>query len=179
MLSFATSPYIVTTWIGGLMADTFIADPGWRWGFGVFAILTPAVVVPLILLFLWNQRKAKKLGLIPDQRREPISLQAIKEFVIQFDLLGVILLAAGLALFLLSLNIYSYQSEGWQSLMIISMIVIGGLLIIAFVLYETFWTSINFIPMHMLGDRTVFFAGSPWCLCSSIPPYGGPTSTPC
>lgn len=74
MLSFATSPYIVTTWIGGPMADAFIAGPGWRWGFGVFAILTPAVVVPLILLFAWNQRKATKMGLIPERRQEPLSL---------------------------------------------------------------------------------------------------------
>lgn len=71
----------------------------------------------------------------------------------------MILLAAGLALFLLPLNIYSYQPEGWRSPMIMSMIVIGGLLILLFVIYEKFWAPVNFIPMHLLGDRTVFFAG--------------------
>ncbi|KAK9422940.1 hypothetical protein SUNI508_04607 [Seiridium unicorne] len=155
MLSFATSPYIVTTWIGGPMSDAFIAGPGWRWGFGVFAIIVPVVVVPLILVFMWNQHKAKKLGLVPPPREKT----SLKQFVIQFDLLGVFLLAAGMALFLLPMNIYSYQADGWRSPMIIAMIVVGGLLVIAFVLYEKFWAPVNFIPMHLLGDRTVLSAG--------------------
>ena len=29
MLAFATSPYIITTWIGGPMADAFMKGPGW------------------------------------------------------------------------------------------------------------------------------------------------------
>ncbi|KAI1859541.1 uncharacterized protein JN550_012059 [Neoarthrinium moseri] len=159
MLSFATSPYIVTTWIGGPMADAFMAGPGWRWGFGVFAIIVPAVVIPFIVLFMWNQRKAKKMGLVPETAKKSLKIKDIKRLAIEFDLLGVLILAAGMALFLLPMNIYSYQSLGWKSPMIISMTVVGGLLIIAFALYERFWAPVSFIPMHLLLDRTVFFAG--------------------
>lgn len=155
MLSFATSPFIITTWIGGPMADAFVAGPGWRWGFGVFAIIVPIVVVPLIVLFMWHQHKAKKMGLIP----LPKEKMGIKEFVIQFDLFGILLLAAGMALFLLPMNIYSYQEQGWHSPMIIAMTVVGGVLVVAFVFYEKFLAPVNFIPLHLLGDRTVLFAG--------------------
>jgi MFS family permease len=160
MLSFATSPYIVTTWIGGPLSDAFIDGPGWRWGFGIFAIITPVVVVPLILLFALTQRKAKKLGLAPSRQENSSSaFQTVKEFVIQFDLLGVLLLAAGLALFLLPLSIYSYQTLGWKSPMIICMLTFGGLLVIVFLLYEKYWAPVNFIPVHLLADRTVLFSG--------------------
>ncbi|KAH8674209.1 hypothetical protein BX600DRAFT_495495 [Xylariales sp. PMI_506] len=159
MLSFATSPYIVTTWIGGPMADALIDGPGWRWGFGIFAILAPVVVLPLIILFWWNQRRAIKLGLVPKQAVGGLSLQSAKQFAIDFDLFGVFLLAAGLALFLLPLSIYSYQSDGFRSPMIICMLVFGILLIVLFCLYEKFFAPVTFIPMHLLGDRSVLSAG--------------------
>ncbi|KAH8885543.1 MFS general substrate transporter [Thozetella sp. PMI_491] len=158
MLAFATSPYIVTTWIGGPMADSILAGPGWRWGFGIFAIVTPAVVAPLCLLFLWNHRKAKKLGLLPE-RSHRITLAAVKEYAIEVDLFGLLLLIAGMALFLLPFSIYSYQPDQWRSSLIICMIVFGGLLIIAFGVYERFWAPVTFIPMKLLADRTVFFGG--------------------
>ncbi|KAK6079044.1 major facilitator superfamily transporter [Seiridium cupressi] len=120
-----------------------------------FAIIVPVVVVPLIVVFMWNQHKAKKLGLVPPPREKT----CLKEFAIQFDSLGVFLLAAGMALLLLPMNVYSYQTDGWRSPMIIAMIVVGGLLVIAFVLFEKFWAPVNFIPMHLLGDRTVLSAG--------------------
>ncbi|KAL2399273.1 hypothetical protein ABEF95_009632 [Exophiala dermatitidis] len=50
----------------------------------------------------------------------------------EFDVIGLLLISAGMALFLLSFSLYSYQRATWQSALIICFIVIGGLLIIAF-----------------------------------------------
>jgi MFS family permease len=158
MLSFATSPYIVTTWLGGPMADAILFGPGWRWGFGIFAVVTPVVVAPLSLLFLWNQRKAKKAKLIPESHMK-LSVKSVKDYIIEVDLFGILLLASGMALFLLPFSLYSYQGEAWRSPMIICMIIFGGLLIISFVLYEKFLAPVKFIPMHLLADRTVLFGG--------------------
>ncbi|KGO36746.1 Major facilitator superfamily domain, general substrate transporter [Penicillium expansum] len=112
MLSFATSPYIITTWIGGPISQSVLEGPGWRWGFGIFTIVVPIVVAPLCLLFFWNQQKAKKM-------------------------------------------VYGQ----WRSAMIICMIIFGGLLLIAFALYERFWAPVTFVPFNLLMDRTVFFGG--------------------
>jgi MFS family permease len=43
--------------------------------------------------------------------------------------------------------------------MIICMIIFGGLLLVAFVLYEKYAAPVKFIPVHLLADRTVFFGG--------------------
>jgi len=158
MLAFATSPYIITTWIGGPISESVLAGPGFRWGFGIFSIVIPVVVAPLILLFLWNHRKAEKLGLIPSGRRE-FSLQSVKNYAIEVDLIGILILATGMALFLLSFSLYSFQTDKWASPMIICFITFGGLLIIAFALYEKYLAPVTFIPFELLLDRTVFFGG--------------------
>lgn len=160
MLAFATSPYIVTPWIGGPVSTSVLKGPGWRWGFGIWAIVTPIIVTPLIVLLAWNQRKAKKQGLLPETtgNRYP-TWSTVKHFLIEVDAFGLLLLAAGMALFLLPFAIWTYQGDGWRSPMIICMIVFGGLLIVAFVAWEKYLAPVRFIPMHLLADRTVFFAG--------------------
>ncbi|KLO87730.1 major facilitator MirA [Fusarium fujikuroi] len=161
MLSFASSPYIFTTWSGGPIAAAALSGAGWRWGLGVWAIVTPAVVLPFCGIFFWNQHKAKRLGLIEDAvTLGDLSLPSIWKYCIDVDLLGIFILAAGMTLFLLPMNIYSMQEDGWKSPMIISMIIIGGLLIIAFVFYERFLAPVTFIPYDLLVDRNMLFGGT-------------------
>lgn len=158
MLAFATSPYIITTWVGGPVSESVINGPGWRWGFGIWTIVTPIVVLPLSALFLWNDRKAVEAGII-EKRKGWITVQDVKKYVVDVDLFGLIILAGGMALFLLPFSIWSYQDDEWRSPMIICMIIFGGLLIVAFVLYETYLAPVTFIPTKLLMDRTVFSAG--------------------
>ena len=164
MLAFATSPYIVTTWIGGPMSDAFLdigpADStiGWRWGFGTWAIVVPAVVSPLIFLFYWNQRKALKQGLI-EPRKYDLSPKAIGQWLMEIDIVGILILATGMAFTLLPLSIHTFQKDNWNDPMIIAMLTIGPILLFIFVAWERWLAPITFIPYHLLADRTVFFAG--------------------
>ncbi|KAG9237426.1 hypothetical protein BJ875DRAFT_520242 [Amylocarpus encephaloides] len=160
MLAFATSPYIITSWVGGPVAQKIVGPHGvgFRWGFGIFTICIPIVVGPLIALFLWNHRKARKLGLI-GHTRVSLSPKSIRNYAIEVDLIGIIILAAGFALFLLPFSIYSYQPDKWRSPMIICMITFGGALIIFFGFYEKYLAPKTFIPFELLMDRTVFLAG--------------------
>ncbi|KAM5354136.1 hypothetical protein ACJ41O_000786 [Fusarium nematophilum] len=158
MLTFATSPYIVTTWIGGPMADEIIGGIGWRWGLGLWAIVIPIVVSPLAGLFIYHQNRAKKIGLYHPHKAD-ISPRGVFKWCKEADLIGIILLVAGMALFLLPMSIYSRQAQGWKSPMIIGMIVTGGVLLILFVCWERFLAPVTFIPYKLLSDRTIFFAG--------------------
>ncbi|KAI4694680.1 hypothetical protein J4E81_006279 [Alternaria sp. BMP 2799] len=158
MLSFATSPYIITTWIGGPVAQSVLSGPGWRWAFGIFTIIIPVVVTPLAALVLFNDRKARKQGLL-EPRRIDWSAAAIKKFCVDIDAVGILILVAGMALFLLPFSLYSYQAEKWKSPMIIGMIVAGFVLLIAFPIWERFFAPVTFIPYKLLLDRTVFLAG--------------------
>ncbi|KAF2801820.1 siderophore iron transporter mirB [Mytilinidion resinicola] len=162
MFAFISSPYIATTWIGGPLATAFLKGPGFRWGFGVFAIIMPVVCMPLYFLFAWNYGKAKKAGLVPKTETNRTFFQSVKYYFIQFDAIGLLLITGGLALFLLPFSLYSYQKEGWRSALVICMIIFGGLLIIAFALYEKFLAPVKFMPFELMMDRTVLGA----CLLS-------------
>lgn len=158
MFGFASSPYIVTTWIGGPAAQRFLEGVGYKWGFGTFAIVTPVVNLPLFILFVWNYRKAKKAGLMPRRESNRTTWQSIKHYAVEFDLVGLLLISAGLALFLLPFSLYQRQANGWRSAMIFCMIIFGGLLLIAFGVWERFYAPKKFIPWELLTDRTVFGA---------------------
>ncbi|KAK0721309.1 major facilitator superfamily domain-containing protein [Apiosordaria backusii] len=158
MFAFASSPYIITVWVGGPLADAFLTGPGWRWAFGAFSVITPFLCAPLLALFYKNYKKAKRLGVMPERSSGRTWLQSLKHYFIEFDFFGMLLLIAGLALFLLPFNIYFYQTDGWASATCIAMLVVGFVLCIAFVVYEKLWAPKTFIPFELLTDRTVLGA---------------------
>lgn len=62
MFAFLTSPFIITTWIAGPLAEAYLRPKmvdgeqiatgiGWRWAYGTFAIIVPIVSLPLSALF--------------------------------------------------------------------------------------------------------------------------------
>ncbi|KAK2802390.1 MFS siderochrome iron transporter 1 [Emmonsiellopsis sp. PD_5] len=158
MFAFVSSPYIATVWVGGPLATAFLNGPGFRWGYGAFAIITPAVTLPLWALFAYNYNKAKKAGLVSEEKSNRTFMESAKYYFIEFDVIGILLLAGGLALFLLPFSLYSYQADQWRSSMIICMIIFGGLLIIGFGFYEKYVAPVCFIPFNLLVDRTVLGA---------------------
>ncbi|KAJ4287132.1 MFS siderochrome iron transporter 1 [Collariella sp. IMI 366227] len=158
MYAFASSPYIITVWIGGPLADAFYYGPGFRWGFGAFSIITPFICSPLLALFYLNYRKARRSGLIPDRKSDRTFMQSLKYYAIEFDVIGLLLITAGMAFFLLPFNLYVYQDKLWKAPIIIAFFIVGGLLLIAFALFEKFFAPKTFIPYELLMDRTVLGA---------------------
>lgn len=115
-------------------------------------------VAPLCALFFWNHYRAKKSGLLPSTHWK-FNLKTLKKYAIGIDLVGILVLAGGMALFLLPFSLWSYQGEKWRSPMIICMITFGGVLLVVFALYEPFLAPVPFVPFRLPLDRTVFFGG--------------------
>ncbi|KAL6401508.1 putative siderophore iron transporter protein [Ilyonectria robusta] len=157
MIAFASSPYLATVWAYGPAAQSALDGFGFRWGLGIWAIVYPVVCTPLWALFYFYQRKAEKAGLI---KKEPSGRTLVKSIIYwakEFDIIGILLVATGLALFLLSFSIYTYQKDQWKSPLIICFFIFGGLLIISFALWEKYLAPVTFIPWHLIKNRTVFF----------------------
>ena len=155
----ASTPYIITCWLGGPVSSAFLAGSGWPWAFGMFSILVPVISLPLVVM-LFSYRK-QSLASVPGKSRGV--WQTVHYYCIEFDVVGVILLSGGAALFLLPFNLYSLQTMGWASPMIICMLVIGVVLLVLFVLWERFFATVTFMPYSLLSDRTII--GS--CLLSA------------
>ena len=158
-IGYAGSPWLITTWVYGYAVNSVVGPGGmgFRWCYGILAILAPIVCAPLIVMFFLNESKARKQGLIPARPNHGTFAQTVLYYLREFDFVGLLILATGLALFLLAFNLYSLQADQWKSPMIICFLVFGGLLIAAFGLWEKFFAPVTFIPWPLLKNRTVIF----------------------
>ncbi|KAI8719700.1 hypothetical protein NCS52_00751300 [Fusarium sp. LHS14.1] len=155
VIAYTGSCSLITAWIYGPAANSILRTIGFRWGFGLWAVVLPVTCFPLFVLLQCNQMQAEKAGLVPKRRGTLSWRQLVIYYCKEFDVFGLLLIATGLSLFLLSFSLYSYQEHGWNSLMIICFIIIGFFLIIAFSLYEKFLAPVTFIPWDLLRNRTV------------------------
>ncbi|KAI6089958.1 MFS general substrate transporter [Hypoxylon rubiginosum] len=152
--AFTSSPYIITAFAGPKAAEKFYAD-NWRWAFGCWAIILPFVVLSLFFVLQGNLRKAKKAGKLQHVPSGRTFMQSVWFYVIEFDLLGVVLLAGGLVIFLLPFSLADSMGDSWRSPTIIVMLVIGFAMIVAFALVERFVAPKPFLPYGLLVSRTV------------------------
>lgn len=158
MQAFAGSPNLITGWLAGPISSAYLKGAGWRWCFGTFTILVPAITFPLFGLLLYHYYKAKRQGLVPKRESQRTGWQSFFYYCREFDAVGLILLSGGVALFLLPFNLYTLQARGWRSPVIICLLVFGVVLMILFAVWERFLAPITFIPYSLLLDRTVFGA---------------------
>jgi hypothetical protein len=52
-------------------------------------------------------------------------------------------------------SLANYQPRRWSSDTVIAMLVVGSICLIAFPIYEKFWSRKSFIPFYLLTDRSV------------------------
>lgn len=164
MQALVNSPNLITCWLAGPISQGFLDGPGWRWAYGMFTIMIPCVTLPLAGLLLSNFFKARKLGLTQRTDHGRTIIQSLLYYCEQFDAIGLLLLSASTALFLLPFNLYTIQARGWNSPLVISMLVIGIVLILAFIIWEARFARKTFIPYTLLKDRTVLGA----CILSAV-----------
>ncbi|KAE8314614.1 major facilitator superfamily domain-containing protein [Aspergillus transmontanensis] len=126
--AFVSSPWMITAFAGSKAAEEFLVHVNWRWGFGSFAIIIPAVAMPLYVVL--------KVNLLP----------------------GVILFAAGLTVFLLPFTLARSAPQGWKTDYIIAMIVVGFVLLLLFAAYQVYLAPVPFLKHTYLLNRTVLGA---------------------
>ncbi|KAK4495173.1 hypothetical protein PRZ48_013500 [Zasmidium cellare] len=159
--SLLSLPFIVTVFIDGVISEGFLPN-NWRWGLGMFAIMTPVLLVPAITTLYYMEHKAKKLGMVSaggsklartgQLEKQPATswLKMAGKAVIDVDLMGLLLLSFGFALVLLPLNLYGQAKGGFSNASMIAMIVVGFVFLILFGLYE------YFLAPTPLASRNIF-----------------------
>ncbi|KAL4784086.1 major facilitator superfamily domain-containing protein [Aspergillus varians] len=161
--AFTSSPALISAFAGSKAAEDFLENVNWRWGYGVWTIILPAFAVPIYVLLALNLRKARKQGIINKEKKKwDLSWATIGKtiwwVIIDFDLPGVFLFAAGMIVFLLPFTLASTAPEGWRSGYIIAMIIVGFFLMFFFAIYEIWIAPVPFLNHNHLTDRTVLGA---------------------
>ncbi|BDD55731.1 hypothetical protein MPDQ_004801 [Monascus purpureus] len=150
-------PFLVTVWIGPMIAEEVLKHASWRWGYGMWSIILPASFLPLAFSLLLNQRKAKRLNLLkPRPNRRPGFFNAVRHTWYDLDVFGLLLLSAAVTLILVPLTLTANAQNGWHNKGIIVMIVLGLGCLCALPFWET---SKKLAPnpllsLHLLKQRT-------------------------
>ncbi|KAI5248092.1 MFS general substrate transporter [Aureobasidium subglaciale] len=156
--AFTSSPYMITAFAGSKAAEGFLLNVNWRWGFGAFAIIFPCVCAPLFTVLKFNEHKAKKQGLLVKKESSgPFTIGKVWRALVDFDLLGVVLFAGGLTVFLLPFTLATSAPNGWKTDYIIAMIVVGIVVLGLFTLHEIYLAPVPFLKKEYLLNRTVVF----------------------
>jgi len=154
-------PYLINVWIGPEIANYFLKNLSWRWGYGIWSIVLPVAFLPLALALYINQRKAAKRGILPPSPYAGKSVwSVIKSLWYELDLFGLSLLSAGISLVLIPLTLAASSKHGWRSNSIVTMLISGVICLCIFPFWERNATlaPYAFMPKGLFRNRT-FIAG--------------------
>ncbi|CCH46047.1 Siderophore iron transporter [Wickerhamomyces ciferrii] len=169
------SPYLITTWFSGLIVEAILGRDHWRWGYGMFAIIMPVAISPAIIIMMWLDNKADKLAkenaklnapetlistesITFTQMTRQEKLKFIWQQTLEIDLIGLILMGFGWSLLLLPFSLYKNADNQWKNPSMIAMIVVGGIFLIIYTIYEFTWAPYPSMPKRVLINRTFMTA---------------------
>jgi MFS family permease len=84
-LAITHSPFLCNSFAGPELGETFLKYSTWRWGYGVFALITPFMCIPFWTIFGLMSSRAKKLGVIKEEKSGRTVGQSIMHWCIEFD----------------------------------------------------------------------------------------------
>jgi MFS family permease len=164
VVSLVSAPFLINAFIGSNISSAVIEHIGWRWGYGMFAILVPASLAPLIITLLWAERKAKKLALLdsPEPRSRSISSLEHESMMARFlrsaeqlDLVGLVLLGFAVSLTLLPLTISQTVNGQWKNGSIVAMLAMGVVLLAMFAVWDLRYATMPVIAPRFIRNRSV------------------------
>lgn len=83
--AFASTPFICTAFTGSLVATHIRLNSGWRWGYGIFCIVQPAIFCPLAFIFKFYERRAIQMGIWQHRASGRTKIQSIVHYIHEFD----------------------------------------------------------------------------------------------
>ncbi|KAE8416794.1 hypothetical protein BDV36DRAFT_284314 [Aspergillus pseudocaelatus] len=186
--SMLSTPFIINTWFAGKIVDAIDSKGQWRWGYGMFAIIMPVALGPAVATLIYLDRKAKQNGIVNiassnaarraaghlgerdghDAPRGTVSVraaepserwtQSVRHILDEIDAFGLVLLGFGWSLLLLPFSLKTYADGGWRNQSLIAMMVVGGILLIAYVIYEMKWARVPSAPRRLVFNKTFTMA---------------------
>lgn len=133
-IAILASTFAVASVLGPLIGGAFTNQVTWRW---CFYINLPAGSLALVFFFFsFNPPKPK------GNLREKLKI---------IDYIGTVLLTGGLVVFLLALTLGAGSDYSWNSAGVISCFVVGGFVIILFIIWNFKFSKNQIIPYEIIA----------------------------
>ncbi|KAJ5902239.1 Siderochrome iron transporter 2 [Penicillium taxi] len=162
--AFASTPFICTAFTGSLAATSIRLSSGWRWGYGMFCIIQPAVFLPLVIVFKFYEKKAIGQGVWTRTPSGRTTIQSIIHYIHEFDVIGALLLMIAWVLFLLPFSLAQYGRSQYKDASFIALVVIGFSMLFVFAAWEKWFARTHFVRYDLLKKPTILGA----CICSAV-----------
>ncbi|GAA6039855.1 hypothetical protein JCM8097_006764 [Rhodosporidiobolus ruineniae] len=165
---FPSLPGTINVWVSGDIAQSLLGAHQetanmWRWGIGMFCILTPALATPVMLTLGIGMRKHKKLEAAraeeklarpADWRKKSLRENTVSVFW-KLDIIGLLLLVGGFGMLLTIITIANGKGSHWNDAHSIALLTVGGILCITWAVWERYGAKYPIVPFGLLRNRTV------------------------
>ncbi|CAK7262836.1 hypothetical protein SEPCBS119000_000187 [Sporothrix epigloea] len=149
-----TVHFIINFGVASKIAGALVPN-NWRWGVGMFAIMSPVATLPVIVVLARQQWRAYKAGILAPYPYRGMSVGgAFLTFAREIDALGLFVISAGFLFVLLPLTIASAAHHGFQTGYIIAMFVLGGVFLILFPFIELYVSPMPMVNIRKLSRNT-------------------------
>ncbi|EJD54788.1 MFS general substrate transporter [Auricularia subglabra TFB-10046 SS5] len=173
VVGLTSTPWIWFSFVGPNISGPIIDRGLWRWGYGMFCIITPVLIIPAALVLYAAERRtraAAKLDTpeiavpydVKDEtrlnRRSHCRVDAARGLLVEIDAIGLFLIAAAFILLLTPFSLESQQSRGWNEPFIIAMMTLGAVLVMVFFVWELRYASVPLMTKRIFFNRTFLLA---------------------
>ncbi|KAL1407897.1 hypothetical protein Q8F55_007333 [Vanrija albida] len=155
-------PWVLSAFIAGYISQGINAysESGWRWGYGMFCAIVPVCIAPTIMFLFWAQRRARPETELALQRQGGPDPQTrwerLKTFVVQVDIVGLLLIGTSFACLLAPGTLRGTAKGGFSNPSLIALYVVGGVLFLAFGVWEYFFVKHGLMPRRLM-NRTFYY----------------------
>ncbi|KAJ7273294.1 hypothetical protein C8J57DRAFT_1506822 [Mycena rebaudengoi] len=155
VLSLNSLPFLVNAFLGSNISAAIIEHAGWRWGYGMFIILIPVALAPLITTLLWSENITRRLRSDAPRHSQKTYIQRLVDTAEELDAIGLLLIGTSISLILLPLSLVQHaKGKGIASGMIF-MFLLGIILIPIFAMWDFGWAKYPVIPRRFVVNKSV------------------------
>jgi SIT family siderophore-iron:H+ symporter-like MFS transporter len=166
-------PFLIFSFVSSDIYSAIL--PRWRWGIGMFAILGPVSIFPVVAILHSSHKGQKGPAVTSTQSLRRASFQQtttspMRIFVLfkhvwkLADVFGLLLLAASLSLILVPLTLAASSPGQWENANILGIISCGIVLAFLFIFWETRQASHPILARMLLRNWTFWGGGASLCL---------------
>ncbi|SCU84094.1 LANO_0C00386g1_1 [Lachancea nothofagi CBS 11611] len=155
-------PPIITMWASGSVVAAADPQNNWSWGIAMWAFIFPLTCVPLICCMLhmrWkvrNDPEWKELQTEKTFYQTHGLVQTLVQLFWKLDIVGLLLFTASIGCILVPLTLAGGYSSQWRNAKIIAPFVVGFVLALAFIYWESKLALLPFAPFKLLKDRGIW-----------------------
>ncbi|KAJ7685349.1 drug:h+ antiporter [Mycena polygramma] len=154
VLSLNSLPFLINAFVGSNISAAIIEHAGWRWGYGMFVILIPVALSPLIITLLWSEHITRGLAIASD-RPNKTYMQSFLDTAEELDAVGLLLIGASISLTLLPLSLAKHTTGWGDGAGLLPIFLLGIILIPVFGIWDFRWAKYPVIPFRFVVNRSV------------------------